>query len=252
MTDLLARLERYYDTVPRAAATTEEIGPFTLFLRRDPAGWPYYARPRLGYDGPVTVADVAAVRARQREVGAPEAFEWVHQTTPALAEVVRAAGLVVHEHPLMVLGGAGVSGTGVRTRLVTADDPDLALVQAVVAAGFEESDEVGELREVDHVAEALAKGRVRLVAAYDEQGDVVGGGSHSPRDGVTELMGIAVLPRARGRGVGAALTAALVADAEAQGVGTAFLSASDDRVAAIYARVGFVGVGTACIAEADA
>ncbi len=252
MTDLLARLERYYDTVPRAAATTEEIGPFTLFLRRDPAGWPYYARPRLGYDGPVTVADVAAVCARQQEVGAPEAFEWVHQTTPALAEVVRAAGLVVHEHPLMVLGGAGVSGTGVRTRLVTADDPDLALVQAVIAAGFEESDEVGELREVDHVAEALAEGRVRLVAAYDEQGDVVGGGSHSPRDGVTELMGIAVLPRARGRGVGAALTAALVADAEAQGVGTAFLSASDDRVAAIYARVGFVGVGTACIAEADA
>ena len=49
LADLLADLERYYDDVPRAFARTEEIGPFTLFVTRDPHGWPYYARPRLGY-----------------------------------------------------------------------------------------------------------------------------------------------------------------------------------------------------------
>ena len=69
--------------------------------------------------------------------------------------------------------------------------------------------------------------------------------------GVTprELTGIAVLPSARNRGVGAAITAALVADARSRGVDTVFLSAGTERVAAIYARVGFIPVATACIAE---
>jgi ribosomal protein S18 acetylase RimI-like enzyme len=87
-----------------------------------------------------------------------------------------------------------------------------------------------------------------MAGAYDEQGTAVGGGSHGPRGEVTELTGIAVLPRARRRGVGAALAAALVEDAHARGVRTVFLSAQDDAVARVYERVGFVRVGTSCIA----
>jgi hypothetical protein len=44
VTGLLARLERYYDTVPRRFAPAEDHGPFTLFLG-EPDGWVYYARP---------------------------------------------------------------------------------------------------------------------------------------------------------------------------------------------------------------
>ena len=40
--ELLERLERYYDTVPRAGARTEEIGPFTLFVST--GTFPFYAR----------------------------------------------------------------------------------------------------------------------------------------------------------------------------------------------------------------
>lgn len=87
-----------------------------------------------------------------------------------------------------------------------------------------------------------------MAAAYDERG-VTGGGSHSPRGTTTELTGIAVLPRARRRGVGAALRGALVSDARQRGVHTVFLSAQDDAVARVYERVGFVRVGTAWIAE---
>ncbi len=58
-----------------------------------------------------------------------------------------------------------------------------------------------------------------------------------------------MLPQARRRGVGAALTAALVDDARALGVGTVFLSAGSQRVADVYARVGFEWVATACTAE---
>lgn len=77
----------------------------------------------------------------------------------------------------------------------------------------------------------------------------VGGGRHSPRGAATELTGIAVLPRARRRGVGAALTATLVTDARAGGIETTLLSAQDDTVARVFERIGFHRVGTACVAE---
>jgi len=86
---LLDELERYYDAVPRVTAVVEEIGPFTLFLRGSEHGWQFYARPHLGYAGSFSVEQVDEVRARQREAGAPEAFEWVADTTPALEAVVR-------------------------------------------------------------------------------------------------------------------------------------------------------------------
>ena len=95
MTDLiaetLATVERCYDAIPRVAgARVESVGPFELFLRSG-LGWPFYARPRLGTDG-VSVEQVDAVRGRQRELGVPEAIEWVHDLVPLLlAAVARSA-----------------------------------------------------------------------------------------------------------------------------------------------------------------
>ena len=77
----------------------------------------------------------------------------------------------------------------------------------------------------------------------------VAGGSHSPRGAVTEITGVATLPAYRRRGLGAAVTLALCADAKAAGVELCFLSAGSDAVARVYASVGFVRVGTSCLAE---
>ncbi len=98
---LLTSIERFYDAVPRAGAAAEPYGGLTLFVRQGP-GWPLYARPTLGGPEP-TVADVHQVRLRQRELGAPEAFEWVDETNPTLVGVAAAAGLLVRRHPMMVL-----------------------------------------------------------------------------------------------------------------------------------------------------
>ena len=81
--DLLERIEQHFDATPRAAADVEEHGALTLFVSRIP--WRFYGRPRLGLGEDVGADDVAAVRARQRELGVREAFEWVHETTPSLA-----------------------------------------------------------------------------------------------------------------------------------------------------------------------
>ncbi|MGZ8737675.1 MAG: GNAT family N-acetyltransferase [Nocardioides sp.] len=246
---LLNTLETYYDAAPRPSADTEEVGPFTLFVRTDPEGWPYYARPRLGLSVDITVDDVAAVLTRQEELGQPKSLEWVHETTPSLRDAARAAGLSVHECVLMHLPAEGQDlDVSSHAKVLAPDDADLPLVAGAIHTGFEGTDEVKAKPAVRH-QQQMERGLLAMVGAYDEQGHVVGGGSHGPRGDTTELTGIAVLPRARRQGVGAAITAALVADARRRGIGTVFLSAGDDSVARVYERVGFVRVGTACVAQ---
>lgn len=251
--ELFQTLETYYDAAPRPQATTEEVGPFTLFVRRDQSGWPYYARPRLGLDVSVTRADVEQVRERQRELGVPENVEWVHETTPTLLDAARDAGLAVRECPLLVLPdgidpSASALPEGTRVVMLSGDSPEIGEVSAAVSAGFSGSDELRD-RAPGPQPRLLREGLMAMAGAFDDRG-AVGGGSHSARGTTTELAGIAVLPRARKQGVGAALTHALVVDARRRGVQTIFLSAQDDAVARVYERVGFVRVGTACIAEA--
>lgn len=87
------------------------------------------------------------------------------------------------------------------------------------------------------------------VAAAVENGKALCAGQHQPVGPVSEIVGVGTLPTARRRGLALAVTAALIADARSRGVETVFLSAGDDDVARIYARLGFRRVATALIAE---
>jgi ribosomal protein S18 acetylase RimI-like enzyme len=262
--DLLEHIEDYYDAVPRAAADTEQIGAFTLFVSR--GGWPYYARPSRAVRGvAATVENIAAVRARQRELGVPESFEWVDDVTPGLVAPMEQAGLTVEQLPLMVLDSPAPAAPpdGVTVRVVPPDDPQLRRINAAVHVGFgaagtavggagpAERDEKaagpGE-ENLDLLRTRLVNGLTVMVVAEDSDGPLAAG-SHQPVGDVTELVGIATLPAARRRGLGAAVTARLVEDARERGVRTVFLSAGSDEVARVYQKVGFRRVATACIAE---
>jgi ribosomal protein S18 acetylase RimI-like enzyme len=244
----LDAIETYYDTVPRAAATTEEVGPFTLFLAEDGTGWDFYARPRLGGDSTFTADDVTRVLERQVELGRPRAIEWVDEVTPSLYEAVRRAGHTAGRYPLLALpDSTEVEATG-RTRVLGADDSDLAWTVGAVSAAFSGDDDVTE-RPVGNRPRLIASGHLVEVAAYDEDGRLLGGGSAAPRGETAELMGIGVPPAHRGAGVGTAITRGLVRACRAVGVTTVFLSAGNDAAASIYRRVGFQDVGTACILE---
>jgi ribosomal protein S18 acetylase RimI-like enzyme len=249
---MLSTLETYYDAAPRPMATTEEVGPFTLFLQSTEGGWPLYARPALGSEAPVTRPQVETVRRRQRELGVPENLEWVHETTPTLLAAAREAGLHVAECPLLVLpdGADGLAPPlpeRYDVQMLEADSAGLGAVVSAVSAGFADTDDV---RATDPApfASLLRSGALAMAGAYDDRG-AVGGGSHALRGETTELTGIAVLPRVRRQGLGAAITALLVADARTHGARTVFLSAQDDAVARVYERLGFRRVGTACVAE---
>ncbi|MER7519386.1 GNAT family N-acetyltransferase [Streptomyces sp. NPDC126499] len=246
---MLNLIESYYDAVPRSAARAEEFGPLTLFVREG-QGWPYYARPALGHAGPFGAEAVEKVRARQRELGVPEAFEWVAETTPGLRAAVEESGLVVREHPLMVLTEAAeelpAPPRDVTVRMVGAGDPALETAVAAPYAAFGAAPAPGAAAQV---AARIQAGLTRLAAALDPSGTALAAGQHQPVGAVTEVVGVGTRPEARRRGLGLAVTAALVADARARGAETVFLTATDETVARLYARLGFRTVATALIAE---
>jgi len=265
MSDVLPRIERYYDAVPRSVARAEEFGSLTLFVNRGP-GWNYYARPRLGADR-VRVEDVVRVRERQRALNIPQSFEWVHETTPSLRDAAMTAGLRVQELPLLGVLRSEVRSVeaprGISVRLVDPEGDDLAELGAVAQLGFmspgTEVEPVGldavsliassrppEL--VDFERERLQSGfTVMVVASLD--GRAVGVGSHQPVDEVSEVVGVATLPAFRRRGIAAALTSELVRDAFERGAEVVFLSAGDVSIARVYERAGFRRIATACAAE---
>ncbi|MFG1654667.1 GNAT family N-acetyltransferase [Micromonospora sp. NPDC049275] len=272
--DIFDRLERFYDAVPRDVAGVEEHGGLVLFVREG-VGWPFYARPRIGATEAPSLADVSSARERQRELGLPEAFEWVHETTPELLAVARSAGLNVLEAPLMVLDPAALPDpatlSDVPVRVLAADAPDLAAdvaarraVAAVAfgaagtapgTAGPAERDAAVtelELAALDEERVRIADGRrISALAGTPTEGALASGMAMRVDD-VAEIAGVATLPAARRRGMGAALTATLAHELLAAGTGLVFLSAGSEEIARVYLRVGFRRIGTACIAEPTA
>ncbi len=277
-TDVFVRLERFYDAVPRDAAVAEDIGGFVLFVRAG-EGWPYYARPRLGAETP-SAADVTAVRRRQRELDAPEAFEWVHETTPDLLAVARAGGLEVLLAPLMVLERASLVpdlplADGATIRLLDPASPtfadDLSASGAVAQLGFgaparasvvtgtapappagpAERDAMPPLTQeaVEAQRRRYAAGRFTGAVVETPAEGILASGIAQRVDDVAEIAGVATLPSARRRGYASQLTATLARDALANGVDLVFLSAGDDDVARLYSKVGFRRIGTACVAS---
>jgi ribosomal protein S18 acetylase RimI-like enzyme len=275
-TEVFVRLERFYDALPRSDARAEEFGGLVLFVREG-AGWPFYARPRPRAETP-SAADITAVRQRQRDLGLPEAFEWVHENAPDLLAVARSAGLEVLLAPLMVLENAALIPdlpvTGATIRLLDPAGPgfaaDLAAGRAVAQLGFGAPSGGGVIsgalvaepagpRERDLVPapadEAIqsarkgaAEGRFANAVVESSSEGIVASGMYQRVRDVAEIAGVATLPSARRRGYASQLTATLARHALREGAHVIFLSAGDEDVARLYSRVGFRRVGTACIA----
>ena len=177
----------------------------------------------------------------------PETIEWVAEVAPDLSTACRDAGLRVSEHPLLVHHDplAVPVPDGIRIRRVdNADDPVIPAAQVVARLAFAASGtDVGDAGPPERdaavkqrAAEAsddlrglIRDGRSIFVVAEDEHGVLCSGG-HNPVGDVTEIVGVGTVPSARRRGLGAAVTDTLVADAIRRGIEVIFLSADDDAV----------------------
>lgn len=247
--DVLARLERYYDAVPRSDALVELHGPLTLYVGT--GAWTYYARPTVAGQH-VGSHDVRRMCDRMAELGVPQSFEWVQETTPSMRAAVEQAGLAVADGPLLVAADplAVVLPTGVRLLVVGAEDPQVAEYLAVARVSFGDGPAPSTVEDVAQVRQRIADGRTVLVVAVDGD-EPMAVGSHQPvqvaGEWITELVGLGTLPEYRGRGLAAALASALSDHASAF-CELVFLSAGDNDVARVYERAGFARVGTACVA----
>jgi ribosomal protein S18 acetylase RimI-like enzyme len=255
----LVLIDRFLDAAPRPSARIEEHGPFTLFVSRAP--WPYYARPRLGADdGEFTADAVNGARARLRELGQPETFEWVHETAPSLIGAIRENGLDVLEVPLLVLDRSlwRPPEPPAPVRRLEPDDAALPAALAVAEVGFgapgtrpgpegpAERDAVTLVPAlVEHMGERLRTGQSVIVVAEMPFGPVATG-TLRPVGDVAEIVGVATLPAVRRQGLGGGVTGALVEIALEQGIELVFLSAASDEIARVYERLGFRRAATAC------
>jgi predicted GNAT family acetyltransferase len=199
------------------------------------------------------------VNARQRELGQPEALEWVVETAPALVPAAEGAGLRVEFKPLLALTStpAEVSATGVTVRVLDSDDVALPAAIAAVDVGFQsrgtaigqEGVEHRDLRmgqlidRIDFVRRLIQAGHQIVVAAETTDGPVAAG-TAIPRGGVAELAGIATLPAWRRRGIAALVTSELARAARVRGAELLMLSADSDAVARVYEGIGFERVGS--------
>ncbi|MFI8878515.1 GNAT family N-acetyltransferase [Streptomyces sp. NPDC055243] len=265
-TDLRAHIEQYYATVPLLFADAEEFGSLRLFVRKA-AGAPYYggpshAQPTAAGSAEVAPADIALVRARQRELGVPEAFEWLDEVAPSLRARVEADGLPVTERPLMVLDPHHALPEqplpdGVTIRALDADDPALPAALAVPRLAFAKDGgsagraelavaaaEVTADGTLDAVRPTLHAGHKTLVAALAADGTPLAVGHYHPAVATTEIGGIGTLPIARRQGLGAAVAGGLATHARDHGVRTVFLAYAQESVARLYARLGFRPAGT--------
>jgi predicted N-acetyltransferase YhbS len=258
---MLDCIERYFAAAPLPDAPITAVGGIDVPV--GPPSWAYPARPRA--DGPrVTADDVLAAVALQERSGLPVSLEWVCERSPDVAPAARAAGLVVEELPLLVAADPVelMLPQGVRLYVVGADDPELPRYERVTAIAFAHPGGRADVREapLDRSPEAAARttalreriaaGRTVMIVAV-ENGEPVAVGSHHPvdvdGDEVSEIAGVATLPRLRGRGLGAGLASALSAHAR-ETADLVFLTAGDDDVARVYERVGFARLATSAVA----
>lgn len=258
-------IDAYLDAAPRPDSDAVAVGAFTLFVSRTP--WSYYARPTVGRRAPVTGSDLDQLAAACTARGLHLSIEWIHEVHPELVELAAVHGLEVTVHPLMSASAAAVAFPpveGVRLRIADADDAALAAGRAVAdvaftAGGTATGPEGPSERDtvlaglapalVAHLRDRAKRGLTITAVAESPTHGVVAVGSYQPVGGLAEVLAVATLPFARRRGLAGALTAALARHACDAGVRTVLLTAQDDAIAAVYARVGFRPVGTAHAAE---
>ncbi len=256
--DLVGLIDRYLDAAPRSSSDEVRIGPFSVFITRGP--WGYYARPSLPVAARFSADEIEAVSIAQRARAQSVALEWLVDTAPGVGPACAAAGLVVTERPLLACDPRVVdrvaSPWADTVTILDASSSDLADHRRVAnvafshggtsigSAGPTERDAIAD--DPDAVAWTRARlesGQLIAVAACDQAHGIVAVGSAIPAaiDGMTiaELVGIAVLPTHRRRGIADAVTRALAGACADVGAEVVLLSAADAAAARVYERVGF-------------
>ncbi|WP_298342765.1 GNAT family N-acetyltransferase [Ferrimicrobium sp.] len=258
---LRTRADQYLDEAPRADSEAISVGALTLFVSRTP--WAYYARPdRSGRA--VRPRDLVRLRRACKNWRQPLQLEWICDLHPSLEAVVRKFGLIISEHPLLVMTQEMLEVQRRSVRTVVLDPEDLGLLKARAVAHVAFDQTVGtqagvvqrearfaqlDADEIRHVFARARSGRTVTGIAVQEGSGAVAVGSYNRVGDTAEIVGVGTLPAYRRRGFGSAVVQLLCENAFANGIQLVLLTAEDEQVAQIYQRLGFRRIGTYMGAE---
>jgi ribosomal protein S18 acetylase RimI-like enzyme len=201
---------------------------------------------RIRLAGDQADARIPEVADRYTATGVPGSW-WIDpQSTPSdLGERLQRLGFVSEAVPAMRIEAADVPELTLPAgvTLSWATDPGaLRSAMRLVAAGFGLPDELAD-RMADLMVSAAGPGTPlrTVVARLDDKPVASAQGIHIGH--AVGIYNVATLDEARGRGIGAAVTVAVLRDAMARGAGFGVLESSD-LGHSVYARIGFRDVAT--------
>lgn len=221
------------------------LGPFLALF--DPASDNRYRNYAVPDDGAIPGPDeLATLTDAFLQRGRLPRLEYVPELSPELLPLLNAAGFTAEGLlPLMSCAPSDLRAVpapeGFSLSMVEGSDDLLAAADVQNAAYGEGA--AGEA-DIARLRATIEKGGA-VALARSADGSAAGAALFgSPAAGSAEIAGLGVAEAFRRRGIGAALTALLTAEAHSRGLSHPFLMAAGEDEERLYARIGFKRRGT--------
>jgi ribosomal protein S18 acetylase RimI-like enzyme len=228
-----SRIQNYLRSVVAAEREAVPAGAFVLYVH------PLSDHAYLNYAIPAEGAepgDGATLVAAARQRGLVPRLEFVEPCFPWVEAALAPAGFTVEGRlRLMTCAQARDCASPAEIVRVEAGSPLVRPAMTATRAAF------GEGPPSDEEVEASSG---RIVAAVVDGEVVAGAGWTRVIDGMSEVVGVGVVPEHRRRGIAGALTAAAAREAFAEGATLTLLTPGDDDTARVYERAGFADTTT--------
>jgi hypothetical protein len=240
---LSERIQAYMREAAALNREVEQIGPFlATFTSHSASPFLNYAIPDPAAEP--TVDDAQALVAAFRRHERLPRLEYLPGLAPAVEPALLAAGFSVEDRlPLMECPRDGIGAVdqpapaGITLLFPATDEEHLGVATAQAEAFGEEPPTEAEIA---RLRERIAAGGIAVYARDAVTGEPAGGGACTPlRDGLSEVVGVAVREPYRKRGLGGAITLMLTRAAYDAGAETVFLTPAGDPQERVYARVGY-------------
>jgi GNAT superfamily N-acetyltransferase len=238
-------IHRYMRAVAERSPSTTTLGHFlVMFDPHDDNPYRNYAIPEAHAattdENIATLIEAFAVHRRTPRL------EYLADAAPELEGALLANGFTIEGRlPLMIISRASLRSLSVPPDIdlvFPASDDELLAVAAAQNAAFGGAS-AANIHDVQRLRRTLDRGGLVICARDAVTRKAVGGGLYTaPHDGTTELAMIGVVASQRRRGIAAALTSRLSAEAFTRGLCKPFLTAASEAEERIYARAGFVTV----------
>ncbi len=235
--------------VRRAASRgrqTTRVGPFLATFTESSRN-PYlsYAIPDDGAQP--APADVGALIDAYRQHDRRPRLEYLPSCAPAVEAALVAGGFRVDGRlPLMQCRPETLVDLGAPKGVALTLPVSEADLMAVVSVQHEAyGDPPATASDGRRLAGGVGAGVIAVLARDLASGEAAGAATCSvPRDGITEVAGVAVRERFGRRGIAGAVASLLTRAVFDRGVNLAFLTPEHDYTERLYARIGYAGAGT--------